>query len=65
MGTIVEGTGEGKTRPAKGSLFKSLINDQKVRARAKNQFRKVQQATMAGVKKSSGPKPKRNQAKRR
>lgn len=65
MGTVVEGAGGGKTRPAIGGLFKATLNDQKIRARAKSQFRKVQQATMAGVKKTSGPKPKRGKAARR
>jgi hypothetical protein len=65
MGTVVEGAGGGKTRPAAGGLFQATLNDQKIRARAKSQFRKVQQATMAGVRKTSGPKPTRGKAARR
>lgn len=64
MGTVVEGTGGGRTRPARGGLLKQALGDAKVRARAKSQFKKVQQATMAGVRKMSGPKMGRNKARR-
>lgn len=64
-GTIVEGTGEGKTRPVKGSLFRATLNDEKIRKRAKNQFHKIQQATMEGVKRTTGPKVYRSKKSQR
>mmetsp|Transcript_11710 Transcript_11710/g.38741 ORF Transcript_11710/g.38741 Transcript_11710/m.38741 type:complete len:191 (-) Transcript_11710:78-650(-) len=65
MGTVVEGTGEGRTRTAKGGLFDQVLNDGKLRKRAKSQFRKVQQATMAGVKKRPAGKRVGKGGKRR
>ncbi len=68
VGTIVEGVGERRltNKERKRTMFGELLSDDALRARARAKFRKVQRATMSGVKKTSkGAKKARPRASTR
>mmetsp|Transcript_19141 Transcript_19141/g.40773 ORF Transcript_19141/g.40773 Transcript_19141/m.40773 type:complete len:179 (-) Transcript_19141:175-711(-) len=61
VGTVIDGgeTGQISKRQRKQSMLNEMMNDEKVKLRAKSQFLKVQSASMQGVKKSRPPTTKR------